>query len=55
VTEPGAPERRPQPPKDAQLPDTGEQAPAGTLVLMLIFLAAIAGLWILVYRLLLER
>ncbi len=31
------------------------QAPTGTLVLMVLFLAATAGLWILVYRLLLER
>ncbi len=48
-------ESRPGPPDRADLPDPSTQAPTGTLVLMLIFLAAMAGLWILVYRLLLER
>ncbi len=45
----------PRPPDRGELPDPSSQAPTGTLVLMLIFLAAMAGLWILVYRLLLER
>ena len=48
-------ESRPRPADRAGLPDPSTQAPTGTLVLMLVFLAAMAGLWILVYRLLLER
>jgi len=39
----------------SDLPDPSTQAPTGTLVLMLLFLAAMGALWMLVYRLLLNR
>ena len=57
MTDPGttAPSETPLPPPSEQLPDLSDQAPTGTLVLMTFFLAAMAALWILVYRLLLER
>ena len=57
MTDPGtsAPTQTPPPPPSEQLPDLSSQAPTGTLVLMTFFLAAMAALWILVYRLLLER
>jgi len=44
-----------EPPRSAPLRDPSNQAPIGTLVLMVLLLAMMAGLWILVYRLLLSR